>query len=324
MKTNSPSQTKGVLSAIAQLLPGFIAVLFWGLSFVSTSKLLINKETETGYLTPTEAYIYRFAFAYLLIFIFMSHKRLFCSNWRDELLLVLCGMSSGSIYFIAENTALTMTASANVSLLSATSPLVTILIVGLIYKSERPGSGIIIGSLIAFVGVCCVICNSFISNGEEFHFSPLGDLVAFSTAFSWAIYSLLLRRINPVYDAMFITRKTFFYGIVTALPFLLMQDHLTSPVIIFTTPIVLGNMLFLVLCSSILSFYLWTRTVDTIGAVKANNYMYLQPVITLIGAAILIGEKITILGVIGLVIVLFGLWFGSYLQKRNELRTPGE
>lgn len=304
---------KSAFGAIAQFLPGFIAVLFWGLSFVSTSIIM-----DQGGLSPTEAYIYRFTFAYILIFVFLSHKRLFCANWRDEMLLLVCGMSSGSIYFIAENTALTMTASANVSLLSATSPLVTILIVGLIYKSERPGSGIIIGSIIAFVGVCCVICNSFFSSGEEFHFSPLGDLVAFSTAFTWAIYSLLLRRINPIYDAMFITRKTFFYGIVTALPFLLLQDHVTSPIVIFTRPIVLGNMLFLVLCSSILSFYLWTRTVDTIGAVKANNYMYLQPIITLIGAAILIGEKITILGVIGLIIVLFGLWFGSFLQKRHD------
>lgn len=313
MKANSPSPMKSAISAIAQLLPGFIAVLFWGLSFVSTSILM-----DKGNLTPTEAYIYRFTFAYIIILVFLSHKRLFCSDWRDEMLLLVCGMSSGSIYFIAENTALTMTASANVSLLSATSPLVTILIVGLIYKSERPGSGIIIGSIIAFVGVCCVICNSFFSSGEEFHFSPVGDLVAFSTAFTWAIYSLLLRRINPIYDAMFITRKTFFYGIVTALPFLLFQNHVSSPLVIFTSPVLLGNMLFLVLCSSILSFYLWTRTVDTIGAVKANNYMYLQPIITLIGAAIIIGEKITFLGVIGLLTVLFGLWFGSFLQKRHD------
>ncbi len=291
-------------------LGAMIAVVFWGLSFVSTSYIMDN-----GGLTPTEAYVYRFIIAYALV-VCISHKRLMCNNWQDEGLMLLCGMSAGSIYFIAENTALKMTLTTNVSLLSSTSPLVTVLLVGLIYKSERPGRGIIIGSLVAFAGVVFVIFNSFLGSAMSLKISPLGDLLALSTSVCWALYSLILKRLNVVYDAMFITRKTFFYGIITALPFLALEPSLESPLEVLSNRWVLGNLVFLALGASIISFFLWARTIDKVGAVKANNYMYLQPVVTLVASAIIFHDPITVLGITGFVLILFGLWLGDYLQAR--------
>ncbi|MCC8114120.1 MAG: DMT family transporter [Bacteroidales bacterium] len=291
-------------------LGAMIAVVFWGLSFVSTSYIMDN-----GGLTPTEAYVYRFIIAYALV-VCISHKRLMCNNWQDEGLMLLCGMSAGSIYFIAENTALKMTLTTNVSLLSSTSPLVTVLLVGLIYKSERPGRGIIIGSIVAFAGVVFVIFNSFLGSAMSLKISPLGDLLALSTSVCWALYSLILKRLNVVYDAMFITRKTFFYGIITALPFLALEPSLESPIEVLSNRWVLGNLVFLALGASIISFFLWARTIDKVGAVKANNYMYLQPVVTLVASAIIFHDPITVLGITGFVLILFGLWLGDYLQAR--------
>ena len=294
-----------------------ICVLFWGLSFVSTSYIMDN-----GNLSPTEAYIYRFIVAYLILAC-INHKRWWCNSWKDELLVMIAGLSSGSLYFIAENTALKLTLTSNVSLLSSTSPLVTVLLVGLIYKSERPGMGIITGSIIAFLGVICVIFNSFSFTGEEqaFEINPLGDMIALSASFCWAIYSLVLKRLNVVYDSMFLTRKSFFYGIVTALPFLALEPSLQNPLMVFSNLSVLGNLIFLALGASILSFYLWSITVQKMGAVKANNYMYLQPIVTLVASAIILKEPITLLGIMGFVLILFGLWFGEYLQAKNR-RAP--
>lgn len=311
--TSSTPAAKKISGKILGHIGGIIAVVFWGFSFVSTSILM--DPAEPGHLTPTEAYIYRFTVAYAII-IFISHKKLFCNNWRDEFYLFLCGMSGGSIYFIAENTALEMTLTTNVSLLSSLSPLVTIFLVSLLYKNDKPSKGIVIGSIIAFFGVICVILNSM-TGVFEIKINPLGDLIALSTAFCWAIYSLVLKRVNVTYDAMFITRKTFFYGLITALPFLLMQKEITSPIVAFSNPVILGNILFLALGASIISYYLWAITIEKVGAVKANNYMYLQSIVTMITSAIILGEKITFLGVLGLFLILFGLWFGDYLQARN-------
>ncbi|MDE6130800.1 MAG: DMT family transporter, partial [Muribaculaceae bacterium] len=127
-----------------------LTVSIWGASFVSTKVLLENR------LSPSEIYILRFVLAYLLVFA-ISHARLWARSVRDELLFATCGLCAGSIYFLAENTALEYTLTTNVALLTATSPLFTAMLAGMIYKSERPGRGAIVGSLVAFLGVGCVI-----------------------------------------------------------------------------------------------------------------------------------------------------------------------
>ena len=297
-------------SAVMGHIGAMAAVAMWGLSFVSTKVIM-----EEGHLSPTEAYIYRFIIAYLII-LFIAHKRLFCDNWRDEGLMALVGICAGSIYFIAENTALQYTLTANVSLLTSTSPLITVLLVALIYRNEKLGAGLITGSCVAFVGVACVIFNS----STSVQINPLGDLLAIGASFSWAVYSLILKRLNVTYDAMFITRKTFFYGIVTAIPFMLFEPTLINPFHALANPLVLGNLLFLALGASICGYYLWALTVKKMGAVKANNYMYFQPVVTLIAGALALGEHISMLGYAGFALILFCLWLGDYLQRRLAMR----
>ena len=89
-------------------LAALLIVLAWGVSFVSTKVLLDNG------LRPAEIYIYRFLLAYLLV-LCVCHKRMFSNSLRDELLFATCGLCGGSIYFIAENTALEYTLVSNVS-----------------------------------------------------------------------------------------------------------------------------------------------------------------------------------------------------------------
>ena len=114
----------------------------WGVSFVST-KVLSNHG-----LSPVEIYLCRFILAYLVL-LAVSHRYFRSYSWRDEVLFLLLGLSGGSIYFITENIAVTKTAVANVSLITTLSPLITTFLVGALYRSERPGRWVVIGSLIA-------------------------------------------------------------------------------------------------------------------------------------------------------------------------------
>lgn len=286
-----------------------ITVVMWGVSFVSTRVLLDNG------LGPIEIYIYRFVLAYMVVASF-KHSRWLARSWRDEALLALCGVLSGSIYFIAENTALQYTFVSNVSLLTSTSPLITTLLVALMYKSERPGGGMVLGSLVAFMGVAFVIFNS--STNVEIR--PLGDFLSLAAAFSWALYSMILKRLNAVYDIWFITRKTFFYGVLTALPFLIGEPPSHDALSILVRPMVAGNLLFLGLGASLIGYVLWAMTVKRVGALKANNYMYLQPIITMVVSVILLGEQVSVIGYIGCALILGGLWLGDYLQRRAVRR----
>ncbi|MDE7457403.1 MAG: DMT family transporter [Muribaculaceae bacterium] len=296
-------KTKSQKAMILGHIGAIITVGIWGGSFVSTKVLLDNN------MNPAEIYVYRFILAYLLVLL-MSHSRLWANSLRDELLFALCGITGGSIYFLAENTALEYTLTTNVSLLTSTSPLITSLLVGLIYKSERPSRGMLVGSLIAFMGVGCVIFNS----SFNLQIRPLGDILSILAAFSWAVYSLVLRKLNVIYDLWFITRKTFFYGVLTAIPFVL-SEPLNNPVDIISNHAVLGNLLFLGIGASMMAYYFWAMIIKQVGAVKANNYMYLQSIFTLIISAIVIHEHISAVGIFGCCMILGGLWVGDRLSQ---------
>lgn len=294
-------------SQILGHLGALLCVFMWGVSFVST-KVLLNNGMQ-----PVEIYIYRFTLAYLVIWA-IKRTRLFSNNWRDEVSLMLCGVLAGSIYFLAENFALQYTLVSNVSLLTSTSPLLTALIVGVLYKSDRPGAGMIMGSMIAMLGVACVIFNS----GFNFEVKALGDMLALMAALSWSFYSLILKRLNANYDVWFITRKTFFYGVLTSLPFLAVEPaSFTIPEICRNWDL-LGNLLFLGLGASLISYVLWAETVKKVGAVKANNYMYLQPVFTLVVSALALSEHVSFIGYLGCALILLGLWLGDYLTRRAK------
>lgn len=284
-------------------LGALLTVTAWGVSFVSTKVLL-----EHG-INPTEVYVVRTLLAYLLV-LCVCHKRIFSNSLRDELLFVSCGLCAGSLYFIAENTALEYTLVSNVSLIVTLSPLITTLLVGAIYKNERPGKGVLMGSLIAFLGVGCVIFNSsFVLDVK-----PLGDLLSLSAAVCWSVYSLVLRKLSAFYTVMFISRKTFFYGMVTAIPFLIaIPEH--TPLDVYLQFDVWSNFLFLGVFCSMIAFIIWAFTIKGLGAIKANNYLYIQPIITLIASALLLGEKVSIVGYVGCSMILLGVWISDRMSR---------
>lgn len=285
-----------------------IAVLMWGYSFVSSKVLLDNG------LGPVQVYILRFTIAYLLI-VCINHKR-FKANLKDEGLFMIAGLCAGSIYFIAENTALEYTLTTNVSLLTSMSPLITAILVSVIYPNEKLGMGTWIGSILAVCGVVCVVFNS----STNIAIKPLGDFLSLAAAVSWAIYCIVMRRLNANYDVWVITRKTFFYGLVTALPFLFFERESVDLFVVIQRPEVYLNLLFLGIGASTISYVLWAVVVKQMGAVKANNYLYLQPIVTLIVSAIVLGEHVTLTGFIGIMLIICGLWAGDNINKYLDKR----
>lgn len=276
----------------------FLTVAAWGSSFLSTKVIMTQ-----GGVTPVEMYVYRFAIAYLILLCF-TFKKIKSNNFGDEFRFFVCGLCAGSLYFITENYALKYTSTGNVSLLAGVSPLFTTILMAVIYKI-RLLPGVVIGSIIAFAGVACVI----FSHGEGFVFQPKGDILALTAALSWAIYTITVKRLIPLYNSFFITRKLFFYGVITAIPLMLLQKeplHLTS-LFNFSEPNVPLNFIFLVLFCSLGAYLVWNEAMKELGAVTANNYLYMQPLVTMVAAYFLLDEKIYLLGYVGCVLILGGL-----------------
>lgn len=292
-------------------LCALITVSAWGTSFVATKVLM-----EDALLTPIEVYFYRFLIAYVILLIFTCRK-LYCGNLRDEIQLLLCGVCSGSLFYLLENYALQNTTTGNVSLLSSVSPLITTALMALLFHA-RINLGLVIGSLIAFTGVGFVI----FSHGEGIKINPMGDLLALASALCWAIYAIGVKSLTPKYSSLFITRKLFFYGVITALPILLLQEKPYHLTVLFENYNFLLNLLFLVLICSILAYAIWNYSLNVLGAVVTNNYLYLQPLVTMIVAYFVFAEEISLLGYIGCAMVIGGLIISDKLKLKILDHNP--
>lgn len=306
------------VKAIAHI-GALLAATAWGTSFLCTKVLMLPPDQGGGGFTPVEMFVYRFTAAYIMLLL-LSFKKIFANNWRDELNFIICGICSGSLYFITENFALNYTTAGNVSLLASVSPIFTTILVAIIFRTKIK-IGEAIGSLVALAGVFCII----FSHGEGFVIKPKGDLLALTASLSWAIYTIVVKNLIPHYSSVFITRKLFFYGVLTALPILAFQTEPYHLGLLFdlAQPKFMLNFLFLVLICSCAAFMIWNQVINALGPVTANNYLYLQPLVTMIAAFLVIGEVIYMMGYIGCVLIIGGLvlsdkWKPSFRLKRKE------
>lgn len=286
-----------------------LVMIAWGTSFLSSKVLMVS-----GGFTPVEVFVYRFVFAYIILLSF-TFRKIMANNLKDEFLLLICGMCAGSIYFIAENYALQFSPAGNVSLLVAMSPIFTTALMAFIYRFI-PKPNVIIGSIIAFGGVACII----FSNGEGFEINPKGDLIALSAAISWAIYTIIAKRLTPIYSTFFITRKLFFYGVITSLPLLFIQHQPFHLHLLFdyTQPKYLMNFLFLGLFCSAFAYIVWNEVMKILGTIKSNNYLYVQPLVTMIAGYIILGEEINFLGYLGCALIIGGIIISEKIQMQNR------
>ena len=281
-------------------------ILVWGISFLNTRVLLDNG------LTPTEIFVARFTIAYLSL-LAVGRFKVRYTGWRDELLFVVCGVAGGSAYFIAENTALELTLISDVAVLVSTAPLTTALMGAIFYRDERITWMTCVGMIIAFVGSVMLA----MKNGLVWGDSIMGDLLALLAAFVWAFYSMALKRLNKTYTTSFITRKLFFYGVLSALPFLAMEESRVGWSTL-SRPAVWGNLLYLGLICSLAAYFIWGITVKRIGAVRASNYFYLSPIISMISAAIWFGERTNAIAYIGCLLILAGVVIAEKFKRAPE------
>ena len=261
----------------------FLVVAVWGTTFVYTKLLLMAG------LTAAQIFVLRFIIAYVMLLVYSltrKHFRWFSRVWQDELLMVGLGITGGSLYFLTENSAMIYTTTTNTSLIVCMCPLFAALLIALFFRSQRLHGLQIVGTVMAAIGVAVVVLNGHF----VLHLSPLGDTV-------------------------FITRKVFFYGLLSMIPYFMVYPDLPSPSLVFRIDVLL-NLLFLGCVASMLCYLTWNWVIKKLGAVVATNYVYFNPVVTVLFAWFILSERITVYFLMGTVLILMGLFFCNKRIKK--------
>ena len=290
-------------------LVAFLVVAIWGSTFVFTKLLLLSG------LSPAQIFTLRFIIAYVgLLGIAAFHRpfRWFAKDWWDELLMIGLGLTGGSLYFLTENAAMNYTTTTNTALIVCLCPLFAALLISIFYRDQRLRGVQIVGSLLAAVGVAIVELNGHF----VLHLSPTGDALAFAACLCWAAYSLLMIPASKRYDTLFITRKLFFYGLLTMIPYYVVYPE-WPPIEALLQPGILLELLFLGAVASTICYYLWGWVIRHLGAVITTNYVYFNPVVAILCAWTVLGERITIWFLLGTLLILVGMFLADKKVKRK-------
>ena len=276
-------------------LIAFLTIFMWSTTFVST-KVLLHE------LSPIEILIFRFLLGFLALLIIYPRFKLFTSI-KEELLFLILGGSGVFLYFILENIALQYTQATNVGIIVSTAPIFTAILAAFTLGNVKFNAELLFGFLVAISGIIILVTG----NGGSIGFNLSGDLIALAGALSFGAYSVLIQKVDSdKHHYIFVTQKTFLYGLFWMLLYVLLlgekldyQNFLESRVLL--------NMLFLGLVASGLCFVLWNYAIRLIGPVSTSNYIYLVPFITALTSIAILDERMTWRIFLGGVLTIIGL-----------------
>jgi drug/metabolite transporter (DMT)-like permease len=133
----------------------------------------------------------------------------------------------------------------------------------------------------------------------------------------WVIYSIVVLYLQGRYAPLMITRKVFFYGVLTLIPYFCFVEPFELSTATLFKPVVAGNLLFLGILASLICYWTWNMVIEKLGAVHATNYLYINPIVAMITARIVLNEQITPLAIVGTILILSGV----YLAERGKQKS---
>lgn len=301
--TRTAGETMNTKPSLTGHLCALFCVVVWGTTFI-VSRILL------AYYTPTQTMLMRFIGAYVFLW-FLCREWYF--QWRDEIAFLLMSIFSNTLYFLAENTAITLTQTSNVSILVSTAPVITALLLLFLPRGERVTRNIVIGITVAFLGVVLVVFNGSV----VLKLNPAGDFLALSAALCWSIYGMLLKGYSDRFSSILLSRKVMFYGILTTVPILWVEGAPLdlSPLL---RPHLLLGLLFLTLLGSAFCYIAWNTAVSRLGVLRSTIYLYAIPFVTMVSAAVFLHESITPMGVFGTVLIVGGMLFSTLCSDRTD------
>jgi drug/metabolite transporter (DMT)-like permease len=271
-----------------------IAVVLWSGIF-ATVKLGLR---EIPFLSFTEL---RFILAAVVLGVLAVRGSTFFvprGHWRTVLASGLAQVSFQGLLFLS----LVYTSASNSALLFATTPI--LLSIGLwIFHGERPSRGSSAGLLLGIAGVALVVRPG---GAEEGMNHLLGGVLAIAAAAAWAWYGVAIRPLVQAVGSVPATAWAIALGGVYLLP--LAGPEMLAHSWDGVSWVGWGALLYNAILGSVVAMTLWSRSIHRIGAVRTMVYAYMEPVIAVVIAAMLLNERLEPATGMGAVFILLGLW----------------
>jgi drug/metabolite transporter (DMT)-like permease len=285
-------------------------ILFWGSSFVVVKLALAEG------LTPVSIATFRFllagglfALTLLARMVRKSGDRAFVHR-RDLPILALLAVSGVALFYLAQYIGIEMAGASIAAIFACFLSPIFIAVVSTVILKERISRGQVSGIGFAAVGTLIVVLGGSVSVqfGSDFLY---GSVILLATPFLWAFYTMLGKRTIEKYNPILVLTYVTVFGGLLLLPFSVADGSVRLAQSMSLSS--WSAIAYLSVTCTLVGYYIWFYAVEKVGATVTSAFLFAEPLVTVLLAALFVGEKITVpIGVGGLLIFL-----GVYLVTQK-------
>lgn len=286
-------------SKVIAYLEATFAVIAWGASFIATKIVLQD-------VSPVTVVWLRFAIGVVILGVaVVARKQFSLPRWQELGYFALLGFLGITFHQWLQSRGLVTAQASTTAWIVATTP-VFMAILGWLVLNERLGWWRLIGISLAGVGVLLVVTNGDPVSLTEGRFGTPGDNLILISAVNWAVFSVISRRGLSQHPAarMMLYVMGFGWAFTSILFF---SGPGLGEVVLLTRNGWLGVGFLGVFCSG-LAYIFWYDALKVLQASQVGAFLYLEPLIAVVVAAVVLGEALLLASLIGGAIILLGVW----------------
>jgi len=287
-----------------------LSMIFWSFSFVWI------KIVYEAY-GPLTTVLFRLLISsgLMLVFTILSRK-LQRIEPGDLKMFVLLAFFEPFLYFMGESYGLKYVSSTVASVIVATIPLFSPIAAWYFYKEKLSRTNLF-GLIITFFGVSLVVLDT----SFNFTASPLGIALEFFAVFGAIGYASVLKGISHRYNTFTIITYQNLIGAVFFLPFWLIFEMNDFTQVAFNAK-AFWAIIKLAIFASTFAFILFTYSVRNMGINKSNTFINVIPICVAVFSYIILGDKLNFHQMVGIGIVISGLFLAQINWKRKRKLPP--
>ncbi len=286
-----------------------LTVLFWSGNFILGRGIRLA-------IPPVSLNFWRWVGALLILLPFgipriLNQRQLLARHWK---MVALMSIPAIVIFNAFIYNALQTTTAINTTLVNAMIPIFIALVAWSIFGetlSLRQCGGV----LVSFLGLIFIVTRGELALLKTLSLS-VGDLWTLGASFSWATYSVVLRKRPGGMDPIAFLTVLVAFGLLFSLPWYCWE--LTTKGGFSLTPATSASLAYVALFPSVLSFIFWNYGVQQVGANRAGIFIHLMPVFSIVLAMVFLDERLQVFHMAGIGFIFTGIAMTTLQAGRSE------
>ena len=291
------------------IIKATLAVLFWGASFIATKVALED-------VSPVTVVWIRFGVGVLILgIVVIFRQQLTIPNLKTTGYFALLGFLGITFHQWLQSNGLLTSQAGTTAWIVATTP-IFMAAIGWVILREKLNRVQTLGIALATFGVILVVSKGDLGLIISGGFGAPGDILILISALNWAVFSVLSRRVLDKYPAAMVMFYIMLAGWLFTSVLLISQSGFAE-ISQLTNAGWLAVIFLGITCSGI-AYIFWFDALKVIPAAQLGSFLYVEPIVAVVVALIVLGESIHIASVLGGMAILLGVWMVNRRAKKNN------